>query len=75
MNNDTRPSLPWWRVPTVWLVIGGPGAVVLASIATVALALSDGSAAVRDLRTAATPLTGTLAPATQARNHVATPRR
>jgi uncharacterized protein len=75
LNQDiARPSLPWWRVPTVWLVIGGPALVVVASMAMLVLALR-GADAVRDLRSQATPLAGTLAPATQARNHAATPRR
>lgn len=38
MSNDT--SLPWWRHGMVWLVIGGPAVVVIASFATLALALA-----------------------------------
>jgi hypothetical protein len=30
----STPPLPWWRVKVMWLVIGGPLAVVVASIAT-----------------------------------------
>ncbi|MEF7613872.1 hypothetical protein V4F39_08115 [Aquincola sp. MAHUQ-54] len=36
---DVRPVLPWWRVPMVWLVIGGPAVVVVAGIATAVIAL------------------------------------
>lgn len=42
MNNsktDIRPVLPWWRVRMVWLVIGGPAAVVVAGIATAVIAV------------------------------------
>ena len=60
-----KPTLPWWRVPTVWLVIGGPPPQVLA--------IHGGDTPLRETATAqSTPLT----PATQARNHVvAAPRR
>ena len=67
-----NPSLPWWRVPTVWLVLGGPAAVVLASMATLAIALRWGD---EPLREAAAPRPETLTPAAQARNHAAAPRR
>lgn len=38
-RNDTRPALPWWRVPTAWLVMGGPAAVVVAGLATAFIAV------------------------------------
>jgi len=67
-----KPVLPWWRVPTVWLVIGGPAAVVVASFATLVLAIHGGDRPLREMAAAqSTPLT----PATQARNHAAAPRR
>ncbi len=72
-RNDphSTPPLPWWRIRMVWLVIGGPLAVVVASFVTLAIAighpdpvLSAGPAArAADL------------PAVQARNHAATPQR
>lgn len=38
---DAGPApLPWWRVGTVWLVVGGPAAVVAAGIATTVIAYS-----------------------------------
>jgi len=65
------PALPWWRVRMLWLVLGGPIAVVVASFATLVIALvhpdpvieagQDSSAAAR--------------PAMQARNQAATPQR
>lgn len=36
---ETPAPQPWWRHGHVWLVIGGPAVVVLASIATLVLAL------------------------------------
>lgn len=42
-NTDQRSnpsgSTPWWRVKMVWLVIGGPVLVVIASFITLSLAL------------------------------------
>lgn len=31
-------AVPWWRVGTVWLVVGGPAAAVVAGIATTVIA-------------------------------------
>ena len=69
MNPATQPPSPWWRHGMVWLVIGGPAVVVIASFATLAIAivypdplLPTAAAAPAD------------APAVQARNHAAAPR-
>jgi hypothetical protein len=35
----TPPAAPWWRTPTMWLVVGGPAAVVVASFITLAVAI------------------------------------
>jgi hypothetical protein len=67
-----HPALPWWRVPTVWLALGGPALVVLASVITLVIAVRGADA---PLRESATAHAGTLAPATQARNHAVAPRR
>lgn len=76
-NPATQPSTPmtgdavaWWRLPIVWLVIGGPAAVVVASFATLALAILR-----PDPVLSQTADTAPLQPAMQARNHAATPRR
>jgi hypothetical protein len=61
----THPVLPWWRVKTVWLVVGGPVAVVLAGIVTAVLAVQGADTVVRE------PVAVQL-PAVQARNHAAT---
>jgi len=67
-----HPALPWWRVPTAWLMVGGPALVVVASIATLVIAVRGGDV---PLHEAAVAKAGTLAPATQARNHAVAPRR
>jgi uncharacterized protein len=58
-----RNTASAWREPMVWLVVAGPAAVVLASLATVALAV----------RHPDPPLaTQGAVPAHAARNHAAT---
>ena len=67
-GSESGPKQPWWKVPMVWLVIGGPAAVVVAGIVTAVIAV----------RGADTVLTaepdGKFAdkPAVQGRNHAAT---
>jgi hypothetical protein len=76
MKHDmTRPTMPWWRVPVVWLVVGGPALVVAASIATLVIAVRGGDAPLRDMQPRSVQQPGPLVPATQARNHAAAPRR
>jgi len=70
MNNVEHPVLPWWRVRMVWLVIAGPLLVVLAGLVTAVMAVRGADTVVH--AQAATP---SLAPAIQARNHAAAPRR
>jgi len=73
MNHDMlKPTLPWWRVPMVWLAFGGPALVVLASIVTLVIAVRGGDTPVRET---AAPQADTMTPATQARNHAVAPRR
>lgn len=81
----TRP-VAWWRVPEMWLVVGGPLTVVVAGIATAVIAISNPDPVLnkadyeRDLQ-AAQALEGQaridalvkLQPAAQARNHAASP--
>ena len=68
---DAQTDSPaWWRLPIVWMVIGGPAVVVVASFATLALAILNPD-----------PVIGSQAsdrsavPAVQARNHAASPQR
>jgi hypothetical protein len=82
MNTPITPGATaiWWRTPMVWLVIGGPAIVVVASFITLYLAIShpdpvlpampvvaaDGDEAAKAAQASS------LAPALVARNHAAT---
>lgn len=80
-----RPEA-WWRVPQMWLVVGGPLVVVVASIITAVIAIKGADPVLdkeeyeRDLK-AIQSLEGQarvdaliqLQPAHQARNHAASP--
>lgn len=72
---------PWWKEPTMWLVVGGPSIVVVASFVTLGLALKFPDAVIEDhgqgadavQTTAETKAPGAaLTPAMKARNHAAT---
>jgi hypothetical protein len=65
---DDPASKPWWRHPIMWLVVGGPLAVVVAAIVTAVIAIR-GADPVLDTRADADGSQ----PAVQARNHAATP--
>ena len=65
-------AAPWWREPMLWLVIGGPLAVVLAGLVTAAIAWRGADAVLGDPPAAAS--SGSLQPAVKARNHAATAR-
>ncbi|WP_226493442.1 nitrogen fixation protein FixH [Hydrogenophaga taeniospiralis] len=85
-NPDPKPSVSWWRVPHMWLVVGGPLLVVVASIITAVIAVKGADPVLdkedyeRNLQ-AARSLQGQaridaliqLQPAHQARNHAASP--
>jgi hypothetical protein len=62
---DTAHSSAWWREPMMWLVVGGPATVVVAALATAAIAILRPDPLIA--ADAANP------PAVQARNHAATP--
>jgi hypothetical protein len=63
--------IPWWRLPIVWMVIGGPLVVVVASFATLTLALRHPDPVISAPATAS----ASEQPAVQGRNHAATPAR
>ena len=83
---DLVPAMAWWRIPHMWMVVGGPLAVVVASLITAFIAVRhadpvlDKAVFERD-REAALMLEGQakadalikLQPAHQARNHAASP--
>lgn len=72
-------SGPWWKHRIMWLVVGGPLAVVLASFVTIYLAISRPDPVYTDAMRQPSPAQASrsadeaqLAPAVQARNHAAT---
>ena len=64
----SSPPVQWWRVPMVWMVIGGPAIVVVASFATLTLAILNPDP-VLDTGQARN---ASQLPAVQGRNHAAT---
>lgn len=63
-----QAGTPWWRHPMMWLVVGGPAAVVVAGIVTAVIAVR-GADPVLDTRAERAPER----PALEGRNHVVTP--
>ena len=65
---------PWWRVGMVWLVVGGPAVVVVASVVTGVIAYRGADEVLVNTPSARhAPVQPTAAtPAVQARNHAAT---
>jgi len=61
---------PWWRHRMMWLVVGGPLAVVVAATVTAVIAVRGADTVLPVNETQASQGT---APALQARNHAATP--
>ena len=90
MSNSTASvpasTTPWWRVKAMWLVVGGPLAVVIASMVTITLAIKNPDPVLdkrapnqalkpaEDIGDAArAEALVKLQPAQQARNHAASP--
>lgn len=69
VSSTVGPASPWWRHGMVWLVVGGPLVVVLASVATLLIAIAHPDPVLQVRAPAAAQQ-----PAVQARNHAATPR-
>jgi hypothetical protein len=71
---DAPDDKPWWRYRMVWLVVGGPAIVVVASLGTAVVAYRGAdevlvnTASARDVPVRPTSQT----PALTARNHAAT---
>jgi hypothetical protein len=68
------PAPPWWRVGMVWLVVGGPLAVVVASLVTVTIAYVGAEEVLTQPTKQISTDDAARLPAMQGRNHVATPR-
>lgn len=69
---------PWWRHGMLWLVIGGPALVVVASLITAFIAIrgADPVLSREEPGAVVNPKEGVdaMTPAVQARNHAATPK-
>ena len=62
---------PWWKLPIVWLVIGGPAIVVVAAIVTAGIAIKNVDPV---LDTSQGHIKSAVEePAMRARNHAASP--
>lgn len=75
-DDDTPESTPWWRIGMVWLVLGGPALVVVASFITLGIAV-EGAEEVLTQPVTAAQLSSTSPsqlPAMQGRNHAVTPK-
>ena len=73
-NPQSGSAEPWWRVGMVWLVVGGPAVVVVASLGTAVVAYRGADEVLIDTpsaRHAPVQPTGKT-PALTARNHAAT---
>ena len=86
ITHRVTQAAPWWQFGHVWLVITGPLVVVIAALFTAYVAFSGADVVVHDttaqsLQADRAPNDPTqlsrqdraLVPATQARNHAATP--
>ena len=70
-----NPSMPWWRVGMVWLVLAGPLAVVVASLVTAAIAVAGAEEVLTEAPRGSSLKDTANLPAVQGRNHAATPQR
>jgi hypothetical protein len=69
MSEEASP--PCYKLPIVWMVIGGPAAVVVAGFATLAIAIANPD----PLTNLPTVKSNAELPAVQGRNHAATPQQ
>ena len=73
---QAETPMPWWRYKILWLVVGGPLAVVIASTATAVVAIRGADLVLPVEDPQAPQLTKgapeALTPAIEARNHAAT---
>lgn len=82
MDTSSKDTRPWWRHGMVWMLIGGPAVVVVASVVTLVLAVRTPDPLVaEDYYRKGIEINKTLAqegdkammPALQGRNHAITP--
>jgi hypothetical protein len=81
LNATNEQRRAWWREPMMWLIVGGPAVVVVASFITLTLAIKhpdpvlvveQGPAAGGEVADFRTGTSNAHIPALQARNHAAT---
>jgi uncharacterized protein len=79
MQAETTKQIVWYKNPFIWLLIGGPLVVIIASFITLYLAISHPDPAIDDYYRKGIEINKTLdaerdgmAPAVQARNHAQT---
>ncbi len=74
----TEDPVVWWKLPIMWVVLGGPMTVVAAGVVTAWIAFGNADPQLRQLPSAREVAQGndrdrSAAPAQQVRNHVTTP--
>lgn len=74
VHTEEGAATPWWRHGFMWLVVGGPLAVIVAGTVTAVIAIK-GADPVVETPASARHASGSSAdvPALKARNHSATP--
>jgi hypothetical protein len=75
-EQDSEAKKAWWQHPIMWLIVGGPAVVVIASMLTIALAIRYPETLVDERKqttlAASKQDSAAMMPAVKARNHVAT---
>lgn len=75
-EQDHEEKKSWWQHPIMWLVVGGPAVVVVASMLTVALAIRYPETIIDDRAHMAVAASkqdsAAMMPAIKARNHATT---
>lgn len=80
MKSETLDDKPWWKFGHVWMIIGGPLVVIVASVFTGYLAMSAPDPVLDEdyyrkgleINKHISAESPALAPAVQARNHIGT---
>lgn len=75
-EQSNEAKIAWWKHPIMWLVVGGPAVVVIASILTLALAIRYPETLIEEraptVLAASKQDSAAMMPAIKARNHVTT---
>jgi uncharacterized protein len=74
-SHNPGPTQPWWRIGMMWLTLGGPALVALASVGSAVLATRGADVPLAGLQTPAPNSASANRPAVQARNHASTATR